>query len=86
MNQVLLLGAFLISFVGLAMGLFLIKRPERVIELQKAFYLGINWKIEPVSVPREIASTRMMGLLLVIVCLLGVLLCLIRMPHVLICR
>ena len=81
MKPIVLLGALLVSFTGVIIGGLLIKKPKEVIELQKAFYLGINWRIEPVSLPREIASTRIMGILLVVVCVLGILFCLARIPH-----
>jgi hypothetical protein len=39
----------------------MIKRPELAIEIQKRFYAKINWRIEPVSMPKEIRNTRIMG-------------------------
>ncbi|MCX5714385.1 MAG: hypothetical protein NT033_06170 [Candidatus Omnitrophica bacterium] len=85
MRPMVVLCAFLISIVGIAIGLFLIRKPGRAIDLQKAFYLGINWRIEPVSISREITSTRIMGVLLVVTCVLAFLACLARVPHVLAC-
>lgn len=83
MKPEVLLIALLVSIAGIVIGIFLIRKPSRVIDMQKAFYLGINWRMEPVSLPREIASTRMMGMLLVIVCILSFLTCLARLPHAL---
>ncbi len=82
MKPMMLLGGLLVSFAGIVIGLFLIKKPGRVIDLQKAFYLGINWKMEPVSLSREIISTRIMGFLLTAICILSFLVCLARFPHV----
>ena len=48
------------------MGLFLFLKPSLAIELQKKFYEKINWRIEPVSMPKEIRNTRIMGLFLII--------------------
>ncbi|HDZ76563.1 MAG TPA: hypothetical protein ENH41_00570 [Candidatus Omnitrophica bacterium] len=57
----------LFSFLGLLSGLFLLLRPEYSIELQRRFYEKINWKIEPVSMPKEVRNTRAMGAFLVII-------------------
>jgi hypothetical protein len=60
MNLSLLLGipVFLGSII---LGLFLIVRPLHTIELQKQFYLRINWRMEPVNLSLEIRNTRIMG-------------------------
>ncbi|MCX5696798.1 MAG: hypothetical protein NTU54_02295 [Candidatus Omnitrophica bacterium] len=86
MKLTMLLTGFLVSFAGIVIGLFLIKKPGRVIDLQKAFYLGINWKMEPVSLSREITSTRIMGFLLTVISVLSFLVCLVRFPHVFLSR
>jgi len=57
----------LFSFLGLLAGLFLLFKPQYSIELQRRFYERINWKIEPVSMPKEIRNTRIMGAFLVII-------------------
>ena len=41
-------------------------KPGAVIEFQRKFYEKINWRIEPISMPKEIRSTRLMGLFLVL--------------------
>jgi len=51
--------------LGLAAGIFLVKKPQASIEIQKRFYAGINWKIEPISMPKEMRNTRLMGLFLI---------------------
>ncbi len=57
----------LFSFLGLLSGLFLLFKPGYSIELQRRFYEKINWKIEPVSMPKEIRNTRAIGTFLVII-------------------
>jgi len=52
---------FILSF-----GLFLVSKPELAIELQRRFYARINWKIEPISLPKELRNTRIMGLILTV--------------------
>jgi hypothetical protein len=51
-------------FFILCFGLFLVYKPHLVIELQRKFYASINWKIEPISLSKELRNTRIMGLAL----------------------
>jgi len=57
----------LFFLLGLAIGCLLIIKPLLAIEIQRRFYAKINWKIEPISMPKEIRNSRMMGWLLIIV-------------------
>lgn len=54
------------SAIGLFIGFFLIFKPELAIEIQKNFYAKINWRMEPISVEKEIRNTRLIGLFMVI--------------------
>ncbi|MDD5611296.1 MAG: hypothetical protein PHH69_07210 [Candidatus Omnitrophica bacterium] len=51
----------LFSLVSLSFGLFLLLRPLSAIEFQIKFYEKINWRMMPISMPREIRNTRLMG-------------------------
>ncbi|MDD5135978.1 MAG: hypothetical protein PHX20_05880 [Candidatus Omnitrophica bacterium] len=42
-------------------------KPQKAIKIQIAFYRFINWKMEPVSMEKEIRNTRMMGATLIVV-------------------
>ncbi len=44
-----------------ALSYFLCFRTEKAISLQIRFYTLINWRVEPISMEREIRSTRFMG-------------------------
>jgi len=55
------------SLFGFLAGLFFIIKPELAIEIQRRFYAKINWKIEPISKPKEIRNTRIMGYFLLLV-------------------
>ncbi len=55
---------YLCAAASAALGLFIIMKPELTIELQRRFYELINWRIEPVSMSKEIRNTRMMGMFL----------------------
>ena len=56
----------LMPLFALALGLFVFLKPALVIELQRRFYELINWRIEPISMERELRNTRFMGLFLVL--------------------
>ena len=53
--------SILFSLCGIGTGLFLIINPALAIEIQRKFYAAINWKIEPISMEKEIRNTRIMG-------------------------
>ena len=59
-----------LSLLGVAIGLFLIMQPALAIEIQKLFYARINWRIEPISMQKEIRNTKNMGYVLLLFSLL----------------
>jgi len=63
---IVFLIATLISLIGIAIGLILFYNPALGIELQRRFYEKINWRMEPISMYKEIRNTRFMGLALII--------------------
>ena len=60
---------------SLLVGAACLRYPGRVIAFQQRFYLRINWRMEPVSMAKEVRNTRFMGAVLVLLGLaaLGVL-------------
>jgi len=62
----------LISALSVIIGLSLFLNPALVIELQRKFYLKINWRIEPVSMQKEIRNTKIMGLFLIVMSLVTI--------------
>lgn len=56
----------LFCIAGLFIGWFLMIKPHEAIDIQRRFYLKINWKMEPVSMDKEVRNTRLMGLLAII--------------------
>lgn len=52
-------------------GLFLFLKPAQAIEIQKRFYAKINWRIEPISLQKEIRNTKIMGISLVAAAILA---------------
>ena len=63
----------IVSVICVSIGVFLFFKPGTTIDLQKRFYEKINWRIEPISMEKEIRNTKIMGLFLVGVTLLIVL-------------
>lgn len=57
------------SLLGIIYGFVLFLKPVLAIEAQRKFYVLINWKLEPVSMPKEIRNTIIMGIGEVIFCL-----------------
>jgi len=64
--------SILTYLLGIAIGLVMFFKPGAVIEFQRKFYEKINWRIEPISMPKEIRSTRLMGLFLVLITFLTI--------------
>jgi len=62
----------MIPVAGMIIGLFVFLKPELTIEIQRKFYEKINWRIEPISMPKEIRNTKIMGMSLVV---LSVIIC-----------
>lgn len=69
-----MLIVILISVIGVIIGLFVFFKPELTIEIQKKFYARINWRIEPISMQKEIRNTKIMGIFLVVVAVVGMVL------------
>ena len=70
MKLLSMLIGVLIPAVGILIGLFIFLKPALAIELQKKFYEKLNWRIEPVSMEKELRHTKIMGLFLIVISLL----------------
>lgn len=55
-----------LSVIGVGIGCMLIAKPAFAIEIQKRFYEKINWRMEPISMPKEIRNTRLMGVVVIV--------------------
>ncbi len=60
----------MVAVIAVVFGALIAWKPRKVIEMQIAIYRPFNWKIEPISMEKEIKNTRLMGLA---VLLLGIL-------------
>ena len=67
MNENLFCPISVLTYVlSVSAGLIMFFKAGAVIELQRKFYEKINWRIEPISMAREIRNTRLMGLFLIL--------------------
>ena len=55
------------SLVSLFVGVFLAIKPQQAMKIQIKFYEKINWRVEPISMDKEIRNTRAMGVFLLAV-------------------
>lgn len=62
----------LIFIISISIGLFLFLNPALAIKIQKKFYEKINWRIEPISMQRELRNIKVMGLFLIAMTLLTI--------------
>jgi len=60
------------SLFSLLFGIFLATKPQLAIRFQIKFYEKINWRVEPISMAKEVHNTRVMGVFLVAVFLFTV--------------
>ena len=60
-----LIFLFIVIF-SLCIGFIIYRFPYHVFEIQRKFYTLINWRIEPISMQKEIRNTRIMGLFLML--------------------
>ena len=59
-------GIIVSAVVAVFLGAGIFFKPSLVISWQQRFYEKINWRMEPISMPKEIKNTRLMGLFLIL--------------------
>jgi len=57
--------------MAIVFGALIAWKPKKAIDIQIALYRPFNWKIEPISMEREIKNTRTMGLTVLILGILA---------------
>lgn len=55
-----------IIVIAILFGALVAWKPKKTIDIQIALYRPLNWKIEPISMKKEIRNTRLMGLTVLI--------------------
>ena len=56
-----------IILMAIVFGALVAWKPKKTIEIQTAIYRPFNWRLEPISMEKEIRNTRIMGLILLLV-------------------
>ena len=60
-----------VALFAILIGSYVYSNPEKIIDIHKKFYALINWRMEPISLPKEIRSTKRMGLFLILFTLIS---------------
>ena len=58
-----------VMVIGMALGILFMWQPRKVIDIEIAIYRPFNWKVEPISMEKEIRNVRTMGLAVFILAL-----------------
>ncbi len=56
-----------LAAIVIVLGALIAWKPKKTIEIQIALYKSFNWKLEPISLEKEIRNTRIMGLAALII-------------------
>ena len=64
-------GQLTIAVIAIVFGGLVAWKPKKTIDIQIALYRPFNWKIEPISMDKEIRNTRIMGLAVLILGILS---------------
>ncbi|HOX53847.1 MAG: hypothetical protein PHI86_01655 [Candidatus Omnitrophica bacterium] len=68
----------LLCCLGIVIGLFVFLKPAIAIEMQRKFYAIINWRLEPISMEKEIKNTKLMGFGLFVVTVVAMVYALVK--------
>ena len=77
-NNVLIIQTVLIA-LGAFLGILLMWKPRKVIDIQIAMYRPFNWELKPISMEREVKNTRIMGIELLIIAVCAAILVIVQM-------
>ena len=59
-------GRLTLAVLGILFGALIAWKPKKTIEIQTAIYRPFNWRLEPISMKKELRNMRIMGLLLIL--------------------
>jgi len=62
-----------IAAIVIVFGALISWKPRKTIDMQIALYRPFNWKIEPISMEKEIRNTRIMGLTVLVLGIMALL-------------
>ncbi len=61
----------MIVVIAIVFGALIAWKPKKTIDIQIALYRPFNWKLEPISMEKEIRNTRIMGLTVLVLGILS---------------
>ena len=61
-----------ISVLAILFGALISWKPRKTIDIQSALYRPFNWKLEPISMEKEIRNTRIMGFVLIVIGIISI--------------
>ncbi|MBU4589951.1 MAG: hypothetical protein KKG01_03405, partial [Candidatus Omnitrophica bacterium] len=61
----------MIAVIAIVFGSLIAWKPKKAIDIQIVLYRPFNWKIEPISMEKEIRNTRIMGLAVLVLGILS---------------
>ena len=61
-----------IAVIAIVFGSLIALKPKKTIEIQTALYRPFNWRLEPISMKKEIRNTRIMGLTVIILGIISI--------------
>ena len=60
------------AVLGIGFGLFMIYKSDLIIKIQITSSAKANWRVEPISMEKELKNTKIRGVNLVAVCILAI--------------
>jgi len=55
-----------IAVIAIIFGGLIAWKPRKTIDIQSALYRPFNWKLEPISMEKEVRNTRIMGTIVLV--------------------
>ena len=57
----------MLAAISLGVGVLYSSRPELAIEWQRRAYAAFNWRLEPISLEKELRNMKVMGRILIVI-------------------
>lgn len=67
-----LMVSIIFSVAGIAFGLFMICNPDLIIKIQIKSAAKSNWRMEPISMEKELKKMKVQGINLTAACILAI--------------
>jgi len=64
--------AIILAVVGIGFGLFMIYKSDAIIKIHIKSAAKSNWRVEPISMEKELKNTKIRGINFVALCILAI--------------